>query len=141
MNTEFTPPRHQLWKKTFRQLDIICERMFSRYIRMKNADHRGYVKCFTCSKIMHWSEMQCGHYVSRRNMCAKYLEINNNPQCHECNVIKYGNLDRYRRNIDKVHGAGMAEYIEEIGHKTCKYTKIDFIDLITELERWEEKRK
>ena len=31
----------------------------SRYVRQKYADWRGYVSCYTCSKIMQWEKSDC----------------------------------------------------------------------------------
>jgi len=68
---------------------------FSKYIRFKESDHRGFVKCCTCPTVKHWKEMQCGHYYSRSHMKTRWDERNAHAQCHECNCIKFGNLDVY----------------------------------------------
>ena len=47
--------------KLKKKLDVL----FSQYIRRKNADHLGRVKCFTCGVEKHWKEQQAGHFQSR----------------------------------------------------------------------------
>lgn len=132
---EFVPPLYQLRKMSFRQLDLLLTRLFSRYIRKKDADSMGRVKCFTCDRVAHWSEMQCGHYASRRNMCTKFMEINNHVQCPICNESYHGNLNKYAKLLDQKYGKGTAEYITELSHKTCKFMRSDMVELILDLEK------
>jgi hypothetical protein len=72
--------KRELWK------------VFSEYIRRKDADHSGYVSCVSCGKTDHWREMDCGHYLrnSERNKQLGGNELwydtrNFAPQCHYCN--------------------------------------------------------
>ena len=39
--------------KIVKKLDAI----FSQYIRLKDADHNGDVKCFTCGKVSHYKKV------------------------------------------------------------------------------------
>lgn len=117
------------------RLEKFATRLFSLYIRTKDADGYGRVRCFTCMRRRHYSEMHCGHFASRKNMCTKFLEINNHVQCPTCNVSYDGNMSNYRRNLDRTYGKGTADYIEDLARKTCKYTKSDLIDLITTIEK------
>ena len=63
------PSRSKIVKK----LDAI----FSQYIRLKDADHKGDVTCFTCGKVSHYKKgIQNGHFQSRRFMSTRYDEKN-----------------------------------------------------------------
>ncbi len=130
----FVPPLYQLKKMSSAELDRIAVRLFSTYIRTKDADFTGLVGCFTCSQVAHWSEMHCGHFVRRSNMCTRFMEINNHPQCPTCNIEKDGNVKKYAKMLDKVYGGGTAEEIERLGRQTCKWVRSDYHDLITKLE-------
>lgn len=88
----FTNERSLLIK----QLDSV----FSIYIRTKYSNGTGRVKCFTCPEVYHWSEMDCGHFVSRRNMATRWEELNCRPQCKECNQKHSGNLEVFAENLD-----------------------------------------
>ena len=132
---EFVPPRYQLRTKTWKQLEHMATRLFSEYIRRKDADPMGNVNCFTCHRIDHWTNMHCGHYASRKNMSTKFMEINNHVQCPICNITHDGNLSNYKKNLNKTYGAGTAEYIEELARKSYKYMRCDLIDLILDLEK------
>lgn len=81
------PTRSKLIKK----LDFI----FSQYIRKKNADKNGNCTCCTCGKVLHWKEIQAGHFMSRKHYSIRWDERNVHPQCVACNVFRYGEQYKY----------------------------------------------
>lgn len=65
---------------------------FSKYIRQKHANHQGRVRCVSCKKTFHWSEMDCGHFLRNSERGGSlggnelwYDERNFAPQCRKCN--------------------------------------------------------
>jgi len=78
------PTRSKLVKK----LDTV----FSQWVRLSNSDKDGYCTCVTCSKRLHWKEIQAGHFQSRKHYSIRWCELNVKPQCVGCNVFKYGVL-------------------------------------------------
>ena len=141
MNTElippidYIPPEHQLRRMTNAQLDRILVRLFSTYIRLRDSDAYGIAKCFTCQRTDHWTNMHCGHFMRRANMCTRFMEINNHVQCPTCNISYDGNRTSYTKELDKKYGKGTAEYIEELSRKTCKWMRSDYIDAIRTTEK------
>jgi hypothetical protein len=81
------PTRSKLVKK----LDFV----FSQYIRKKNADKNGNCTCCTCGKVLHWKEIQAGHFMSRKHYSIRWDERNVHPQCVACNVFRYGEQYKY----------------------------------------------
>jgi hypothetical protein len=81
------PTRSKLVKK----LDFV----FSQYIRKKNADKNGNCSCCTCGKVLHWKEIQAGHFMSRKHYSIRWDERNVHPQCVACNVFRYGEQYKY----------------------------------------------
>lgn len=61
--------------------------IFSRWTRLKDADWRLYVKCFTCDRTDDYRAMDAGHFIQKAgNSDALYFsEFNVNPQCRFCN--------------------------------------------------------
>lgn len=89
--------------------------VFSRYIRQKYADHFGMSRCYTCSKQVHYKDLQNGHYISRGNMATRWDEENCRSQCVGCNVFKNGNYVEYSaRLIDEI---GLEKYKELVKKK------------------------
>lgn len=75
--------------KSLPQLKKHLWRLFSEYIRKRDADENGMVKCFTCTRFSHWKEMQAGHFVAQSlGLWTVFVEHNVHAQCltRESNV-------------------------------------------------------
>jgi len=95
------------WKEIFKlykwkNRKELADRVFSQYIRLKNADTRWFCICVTCGKKIHWTSIQNWHYVSRWNMKYRYSTVNCHPQCYACNIILSGNYRNYKKYMDKL---------------------------------------
>lgn len=94
--------------KLIKELDV----WFSRYIRLKYSDNRGYCRCISCGKVYFWKEIQNGHYMSRRYMSTRFSEDNCRPQGVECNIFNQGAIQMYRRALIKEIGEQRVDLIE-----------------------------
>ena len=106
------------------------EKWFSDYIRLLKADWKGFANCYTCNKREYWKYLQDGHYIPRGNMILKYSEINNKPQCYDCNCTKAGNLEVFRAKLIQEYGFEKVEELEGLKHSTYKYSQSEMRDLI-----------
>ncbi len=77
------------------------DRVFSIFIRQKYADEAGMVKCYTCSTVKHWKEMQNGHWIPRNNLATRFSEENCRVQCVGCNMFQKGRPDVFAVNLIK----------------------------------------
>jgi hypothetical protein len=102
---------------------------FSEWVRRKDADYRGLVKCFTCDCVQHWKMMHDGHFCKRSDTATFVDEINNNPQCPYCNIELKGNLEVYAKNLDKVYGLGTADKLKEKARTTVKMSDRDWSNI------------
>lgn len=102
-------------------------KIFSIYVRLRDADKNGVCKCITCNKRLHWSNMQCGHGHGRQFWGTKYHEKNNHAQCVSCNGFKEGQKDKYKAEVDKRYGKGTWEMLElkNKGAKTLSQFEVD----------------
>ena len=94
--------------KLIKELDA----WFSRYIRLKYSDSRGYCRCISCGNVYFWKEIQNGHYMSRRYMSTRFCEDNCRPQGVECNIFNQGAIQMYRRALIKEIGEQRVDLIE-----------------------------
>ncbi len=86
--------------------------IFSKYIRFKNADNEGYGKCYTCDIRLPVSQLQCGHYISRKCYFLRWDERNSRSQCVNCNCHKHGNLAEFGKRLEK-ESEGITEQLWE----------------------------
>ena len=92
-------------KTVIKKLDAI----FSKYIRLKNSNN-GQCECYTCGKLMDWTEAQNGHFYTRGRYSTRWDESNVRCQCVGCNVFLHGNYINYTRNM--VNEIGMDKLVE-----------------------------
>ena len=122
-------------KKTRTQLKKQLDKVFSHYIRWREADDSGYVNCFTCGakkQALGIGCIQAGHFQSRRHMILRWDDELGNvqPQCSYCNVLCSGQQFVFARRIDEVYGKGRALELEQIAKQTKKFTRADLEEMI-----------
>jgi len=114
-------------KKLIAELD----RVFSIYIRCKDADANGIVKCVTCGHRDHWKNMDCGHFVSRKNHSVRWDETNAAPQCVTCNRILGGMPYEFEDYLVDKYGRDEVECLKARGHSTLKLMEWELESMIT----------
>ena len=109
-------------KKLINNLDKI----FSLYIRLKNADTHGFCKCFTCDNKYFWKQIHCGHFMSRKNFSTRWEESNCATQCIGCNIFKHGEQYMFGLKL----GKDLSESLLIKSKKIVKFTDQDLNDMI-----------
>jgi hypothetical protein len=117
-------------EKSVAYLKAKLDRIFSEYIRLRDADENGYIRCISCGKLAHWKQADAGHYVNRRHMTLRYDEKNVNSQCRYCNRFCEGNMLGYHAGLIKKYGEGVILYLGLKKHNKCKLGKVEYIALI-----------
>ena len=83
-------------KKTQKYWKTKIDREFHDYIRRRDADNEtGYCTCVSCNKIIHYTESDGGHFISRKHLSTRYDEENVNAQCRKCNRFEDGRQFEY----------------------------------------------
>ena len=97
------------------------DKIFSEFIRKRDADCFEMVVCITCGKRLHWQSADCGHYIGRRNMATRFDPINCNAQCRECN--SKDNKQLYREKLIEKYSLHEVEELEQRSKKHKKWTE------------------
>lgn len=106
-------------------------RVFSEYIRLRDADSNGNIRCITSGKVMHWKMADAGHFIGRRHMATKFHEQNVNAQSRGANRFNSGEQFVYAKMLDKKYGAGTADKLLALSRSTKKFHSFE-IDALTE---------
>lgn len=116
--------------------------VFSKYVRLRDADENGYCRCITCARVAHWTKMDCGHGIGRQHKSTKYDERNNHAQCKRCNAFEGGRMDEYARMVDMKYGDGTWDKLRIKSKMPCKRTQFEIYQMtkyyatkLKELER------
>jgi hypothetical protein len=108
------------------------DKVFSEWIRRKDADKNGMVKCYTSGKFYHWKQIQCGHFISRRHMSTRWYEKNCKPQSVSENIFNQGNAPKFAIKLIEEYGQGILEELEIKKNSICKMGRFEYERLINE---------
>mgnify|MGYP003151867463 FL=1 len=117
-------------KGLIKRLDTV----FSEYIRKKNADSRGYVTCITSGRKYHYSEVDAGHFISRKEMSTRWHEDNVHPQSRYDNRYRYGKQYEYGLALDNKK-KGLAKRLYKLSKQTVKYSVNDLQELLEKYKK------
>ena len=101
-------------------------REFSRWVRLRDSDDHGNLKCCTCSTVKYWKSMHAGHFVSRKYTATFLLPVNVHGQCPGCNRFKSGAPLEYDAYLTARYGAGTPEQIRQLARSTVKPTAEEY---------------
>lgn len=108
---------------------------WSRYVRLREADPLGRVKCATCDSVKDWREMQVGHFVSRRHFVHRWEIRNCAPQCPRCNRFDQGRQWALGQWLDDRHGPGTAATMWESRNMSAPVSEREEL-LRVQLAKW-----
>tara|TARA_Y100001972_G_C7592101_1_gene296828 strand:- start:80 stop:457 length:378 start_codon:yes stop_codon:yes gene_type:complete len=102
------------------------DKVFSQYIRLKDADHAGYVNCFTCGVTKNWREVDAGHFQSRGKYATRWHEDNVKPQCKRCNGFRGGEQYQFALKL----GTDLADQLVVLSNQPARFTNDELLEKI-----------
>ncbi len=106
------------------------DKVFSRYIRLRDAMPSGVFRCISCGQIKPIEKADCGHYFSRRHMSTRFDEDNCNAECARCNRFDAEHLVGYRENLIRKIGTQRFALLEVKHNQTKKWSCFELEQLI-----------
>lgn len=106
------------------------DKVFSIFIRQRDSDANGLIRCISCGKIVPWKESDCGHYINRKHMATRFDEQNCNAQCRSCNRFDEGNMHGYAKGLRVKYGEDVPEKLFIKHFNTCKLSQTE-VNLLT----------
>ncbi len=126
-------------KKSITNLDKVLWKVFSEYIRRRDAvkfSGSDRVKCITCEFVGHWKyDFDAGHFMSRKHLGTKFHEMNVHAQCGGCNKFGQGKQYAYAKVIDRLYGNGTADLLEQKSRTACKWMSFEYEQKIEEYKQ------
>ncbi len=126
-------------KKSSRQKLIDkLDTIFSKYIRLRDSNEKGYFKCITSGEYVFWKDGDAGHFMSRNHMATRWDEQNVNGQGRADNRFKAGRQYEHGLAIDKKFGKGTADKLLMKSKSACKFEDFELEEMI---EKYKKKLK
>ena len=106
------------------------DKVFSKYIRLRDAMPSGLFRCISCGKIKPIGQADCGHFHSRTHMSTRFDEDNCHAECRYCNRFSADHLIGYRENLIKKIGEQRFLLLEVKAHETRKWSHFELEQLV-----------
>lgn len=103
------------------------DRVFSEFIRRRDADSNGMGKCVTCNQ---YRLLQCGHFIKRQHHAVRWDERNAAGQCMPCNHFRGGNEGEFYHALLKKYGQWTMNLLMSLKHKTVKFSREQLQEMI-----------
>ena len=97
------------------------DKVFSLYIRLRDAMPSGYVRCISCGRIKPFEEVDCGHFHGRMHMATRYDEDNCHAECRYCNRMSADHIIKYERNLVRKIGQQRVDWLMVKANSTKHY--------------------
>lgn len=116
-------------------LEKKLDKVFSRYIRLRDSDSLGYINCITCNKTLTYETAQNCHFISRKHRATRWDEFNCHAGCVGCNVFAGGRLDEYAFQIVDRYGSAVLATLIEAKHSNTQIKRPQLMDMIEVYEK------
>jgi len=117
-------------KPTLKSLKKRAWKMFSEFVRRRDADKDGFVSCFTCGERMLWKESHAGHAIPGRHNAVLLDPDIVKPQCPRDNVFLGGRLHVFATRLIKERGLEWWEEKLSNSRKAVKFSRSDLENTI-----------
>lgn len=117
-------------KKKKKTLEDKLDDVFSDYIRLRDADYRGYVRCYCCGYPIHWKMAHNSHFMNRWHTGTRYYPPNCHSCCSICNTSLGGNLKAYEEHLKRDFGDTIIEVLTMMKNTITKYTNDELEGMI-----------
>jgi hypothetical protein len=117
-------------KSTLRTRQKALDRVFGEWIRRKDANGNGIVRCVTCGASGHYGEMDAGHFWKRQHQATRFDPRNSHVQCTWCNRFRGGAEAEHSAYIIREYGLEVFEDLERRHTEIKKWTKDEIESLL-----------
>lgn len=106
------------------------DKVFSAYIRLRDAMPSGYFRCISCGQIKPFEQADCGHFFSRKNMSVRFDEDDCHAECKFCNRVSSDHLIAYQANLIRKIGMQRFELLSAKSHQSKHWSDFELEAMI-----------
>lgn len=101
---------------TTASLQTKLDKIFSVYIRRRDSDKSGNIRCITCTAYVFYKDADACHFVSRQYLKTRYDERNVHAGCRKCNRYEEGRKEDYALFLLNKFGSNIIAELNEGKH-------------------------
>ncbi len=97
-------------------------KIFSEYIRRKDADKDGMVACYTCGTVKHYKTLHASHFIPKSvtGLSLYFEPMAVKPACYRCNINLSGNWLSFEKHLTQEYGI---DAVNELKHRATTIVK------------------
>lgn len=125
-------------KSTLRTRQAALDRIFGEWIRRKDADSNGIVRCVTCGIVRHYKEttqINAGHFWKRQHQATRFDPRNVHVQCVRCNNFRGGAEAEHAAYIIREYGLEVFEELERRHTQIKKWTRDEIESMLEDYKQ------
>lgn len=101
----------------------MADDVFSKWLRLSQADAHGMVECFILGKRIRWQDAQAAHYIKRRaSLYLRWDTRNVTVQSKQANEFNDGMYPEYTQKLEEMH-PGITDILKEEATMVYKPTR------------------
>jgi len=117
-------------EKSLSMLVKELDTVFSLFIRLRDADHQGTVKCFVTGEKVWWKDAQAAHWIPRANMIMRWAEDNVHACTKESNQYDPNHIHEYDKKMASTYSIYRIQVMRQTSKSLAKWTRPELEDLI-----------
>ena len=122
-------------EKRFKKMKKRLWKLFSLWVRMREADSFGMSPCISCGKKFHFKNMNAGHFIHGTWTKVTGFDSRNVwAQCVFCNLGLGGNQAKYADALREKIGQDGIDALFELRHQIWKPTHQEIEGMVKEYE-------
>ena len=111
-------------------LEATLDDVFSDFIRLRDADMNGTIRCYCCNYPTFWKSAHNGHFFGRTNRGTRWNELNCHSCCPVCNTSLSGNLEAYEEHLIRDYGESIIDRLTMLKNTVTKFAEYELKDMI-----------
>jgi Bacteriophage Lambda NinG protein len=117
--------------KTTSQLIKELDDVFSEFIRLRDCNHQGTVKCFVTGEKVWWRDSDAAHFHPRQHMGTRWDERNVHATTRDTNRYQADHLDMYERVMYVHYSLEILNELHWAAKSAMKFTAFELQEKIT----------
>ena len=117
-------------QKSLATLTKELDSVFALYVKLRDCDESGIVKCFVTGERLWYLDCDAAHFIPRAQMGTRWDEMNVHATSIDTNRFDDNHFTDYWNALNKAYTWGQIKSLQQRGRSLQKYMRHEIQDLI-----------